>query len=767
MRRPLLWALDHPVLVAALLVAVTALLAAQIPRLQVDVSAEGAMADGDPDREYYEEFKRVFGRGSQTMLLVRAPDVFTAPVLEAVARLSIALEGFDGVDRVESLTTVRHLEGEGDRLEVGPLVPDPIPTDRAELDRIRAAALADRVFTGVLVSADGRATVITADATAPRDDTEYNRRFSAEVEALIARERAPGLTIHHLGTPFTRAVLVDYIWRDQRVLIPVIGALLVVVVVLMLRTLQGVLIPVLNEGLSVVWTVGLMAVFGVPFNSLTLAIPSILIAVGFCEDVHMLSRYHHLLEEGHDRLGAIRTMLSQTALPVLITTATTVAGFASLAFVDIAMLRQFSYAACLGFTADFLVTVLALPLLLRVLPPPRRVRAGGARPRSADPLRRAAVRIGRWSLDHRGPVVAAAALVLAGSVVGWWRLQVDNDFLKGALREGSVIRERAAGFTAALGGVESLAIVVDTGQRDGVKDPALLRRIEALQAFLEREPGVARTLSVVDYLRTIHREMHGGDPRFAVVPDTPELVAQYLLMIEGRALGDCVDFASSSAQVVVRHSLSGSRARAALLGRIDEHVAASFAPPVRVRYTGEAVLLTNASDYIAINEVQSLAYAFIVIALIHAWMFRSVHSGALSLVPNVVPALAVFGLMGLLGTPLDVGTAPVASVALGIAVDDTVHFLEEYRAQRRLHADQRTAILEAVAVQARPIVHVSVVLALGFGALVLSNFGTLARFGLFSAFVMLMAMACELVVTPVVLSWMPPPRERAEPAWAP
>ena len=767
MRRPLFWALDHPVLMASLLAAVTVLLAAQIPRLQVDVTAEAAMAEGDPDREYYEQFKRVFGRGSQTSVLLRSPDVFTAPALESVARLTLGLQRLDGVTRVESLTTVRHLKGEDDRLDTGPLVPDPVPTDPAELRRIRATALDDRVFRGVLVSPDGRATVITADAAAPHDDVAFNRRLSAEVEALVARERAAGLDVDHLGTPFTRDVLVGYIWRDQRVLIPVISALLLIVLVLTLRSLQGVLIPLVNEGVSVVWAVGLMALFGVPFNGLTLAVPSILIAVGFSEDVHMLSRYHHLLEAGHERRAAIRTMLDQTAVAVVITTSTTVAGFASLAFVDITMLRQFGYAACLGFTADFLVTMFALPILLRVVPPPRRLGPGRAlRPHADVALRRAAVRLGRFALDHPGWVAATAALVLAGSLVGWSQLYIDNDFLSGALRSGSVVRERAGRFTAALGGVESFSIAVDSGRPDGVKDPSLLRRIEALQEFLERQPGVARTLSVVDYLRTIHREMHGGDARFAVVPDTSEQVAQYLLMIEGGALGDCVDFTSTTAQIVVRHALSGSRARGELLRRLDDHIAASFPAPARVRYTGEAVLLTNASDYMAINEIQSLAYAFVVIALIHTWMFRSLRAGLMSLVPNIIPALALFGLMGLLGIPLDVGTAPIASVALGIAVDDTVHFLEEYRAQRREHTDSRTAILAALAVQAQPIVHVSIVLALGFGALVLSSFGTLVRFGLFSAFVMVLAMACELILTPVVLSWMSPSRARPVPVAA-
>ena len=759
MRRALLWAVDHPVLTTAVIIVVTVFLASRIPHLRVDVSAEGGMAEHDPARAYYDEFKRVYGRGSQTSVLVVAPDVFAAPVLQAIDRLTVALGRLDGVTRVESLTTVNHVRGEGDRIETGPLVGDPIPSDPAVLAAIRSQALGSRILAGTLVAGDGRATVIVVDTSPAGGDAAFNRRFSAEVESLIARDTAPGMTVQQIGSPFVRAVLVRYIWEDQRLLAPLAAVLVVTVLLLALRTTQGVLIPSVNEGLSVVWALGLMALFDLPVTSMTLAIPSLLIAIGFSEDVHMLTRYHRLLEGGLDRAAAIRAMVGHTAVPVLITTATTVVGFASLATADITILRQFGYAASLAFTADFVVTVLFLPVLLRVLPVPRRLR-GTAAPTRADVLLVGAVdRLGRWSLEHRRVVTVGAGLVLGGAVVGWLVLDVNNDFIQGALRPSSVIRRRMVELRDTLRGAQSFSIVVDTGRPDGMKDPAVLRRVAALQEFLEGSPGVARTTSITDYLRTIHREMHGGDPARETVPETPEQVAQYLLMLEGRELGDLIDFSAATAQVVVRHDHSGSRELSALLRRLDEYLPEHFPPPLRVRYTGDEVLLTSANDYMVTNEIQGLGYSFVLIALIHAWLFRSLRAGLLSLIPNAIPALSVFGLMGLLGVPLDVGTASIASVAIGIAVDDTVHFFEEYR-ERRHHADTREAILQALSAQARPIVFVSVVLALGFSILALSNFKTLANFGLFSAFVMLIAMIAELMLSPVVMSVMAPPPGR-------
>jgi hypothetical protein len=750
-KRLLLVGIDYPVLAGILIVLLTVFFALQIPRLEIDISADGLMVENDPARPHYERFKQAFGDRVRTIVLVKADDVLAPSVLQLIRRLSDALERIVGVTRVESLTTVRNIKGDGDSLNTDPLVGDEIPTAGAELHRIRADALRNRLFIGAIVRQDASVAAINVSTEALRADQQFNRRFSGQVEALIARESAPGLTLYQVGDPLLRATARRYVWRDLLILVPISIAVLLGALLFVFRMVQGAVIPLATEAVSIVWTLGLMGLVGLPINILTATIPSLLITIGFSEDVHMLTRYYGQLEAGADRPSAIRTMMQHTAFPVLVTTLTTAVGFASLITTDITMLRQLGYAASLGITADFVVTVIALPIMLASSPVPRRLRtaASASKPTGGLP-ERTAERLAEFSFRHRPLVAILAALLVTGSLVGWYFLRVDNDFV-GSVRERSFLRQRVQDLNASLGGAISLSIVIETERADGIKDPDLLKKIAGLQDFLGAAGGVAKTVSVVDYLRTMHREMNGGDPRLEVVPDSPELVAQYLLTLEGDELAEYVDFTAATAHVAIRHNLTSSWELSALLKRLDEYLARTFAPPVTVRYTGENVLLATGDHYLVVNEITSLVSSFALIGLIQAWLFRSFRAGLLSLIPNIIPAFSVFGLMGLFDVPLTVGTAPIASVALGIAVDDTTHFLMTYRDELREGRDRRTAILNTLRLQGRPIIYVSLVLAAGFGVLVFSNFTPVVYFGIFSALVMLVAMVCELLLTPALL----------------
>lgn len=751
-RRLLLWVLDHPFLAGGMLAAATVALALEIPRIRIDESAEGLMVEKDPARQYYEQVKQRFGSDNLTVVLVKAEEVFTPAVLDLVRRLSDGLRGIEGASRVESLTTVKNIRGRGDLLDTEPLVPSPLPRAPAEIARIRADALGNRVFVGNVVARDGRATAITVYADPTPSDPGFNRRFVERVEALIARERLPGVTVFQVGAPFTKATYALYIQEDQRTTTPLAALVLLVTLLLCSGTLQGVLIPVITALVSIVWTLGLMAIVGLPVTILTAIIPPLLLAIGFTEDVHMISHYHNRLEQGDDKLTAIRAMLRDSALPILVTTATTVAGFASLILTDITMLVEFGYASSMALTANFVVTAVAVPILLRWMPVPRRLRAAALTdtfPQGIIP--RWMERLGEFNLRHRRAILVVAGGLGVISLVGWAQLRVNTDLIS-YFPERSPIRQRIEELHRSLSGGLAFYVVVDTGRADGIKDPAILRRIVALQEFLAATGKVDNTVSVADYIRKMHREMNGGDPAYEVIPDGPDLVAQYLLMLEGHELAKFLDFNASAANIVVRHNLSGSGDLSALLRQLDAHVAAAFPPQVHVRSTGEMILFNNASDVMAINEITSFSLTFAVIGLIHSLLFMSLRAGLLSLIPNLVPIVCAYGVMALFGVPLNTSTAIVASIAVGIAVDDTVHHMVAYSRQLRAHHDQRLAMFNTMKAQGRPIIYVSLALAAGFLVNTTSNFVATVHFGLLAAFVMLLAMVGELMLTPVLMS---------------
>jgi len=746
---------DHPVAAVVLTLLLTLALGAQLPRLRIDESAEGLMVERDPARAFYEQARQRFGSDNLTVVLVKADDVFTPAALTAVRRLSDGLERVAGVSRVESLTTTRNIKGEGDALTTDPLVGAVIPTAPAELARLRADALGSRVLVGNLVAADGRATALVVYADARPGETAFNRRFTTDVDALVARETRPGLTIYQVGAPMTKATYAQYLKADQRTIIPLSTVVLIVTLFLAVRTLQGVVIPVVTAVVSIVWSLGLMAVTGIPLTILTAIIPSLMLAIGFTEDVHMISEYHHRLEHGDDKLTALRTMLGESAMPILVTTATTVLGFGSLITTDITMLIQFGYASAMALTANYVVTMLLLPPMLRWWAVPRRLRRVALVDESPHGgIPRLMQRLGEFNLRWRVPILVAWGALTLASLAGWLTLRVNTDLIS-FFPERSAIRQRVADLSRSLAGGLAFYVVVDTGHDDGIKNPAVLRRIAGLQDHLAATGRVDKTVSVADYVRKMHREMHGGDPAFETIPETSDQVAQYLLMLEGRELEKFVDFKAAAANIVVRHHLTGSGDLSALLRDIERHVARDFPPTVIVRATGEEVLFNNASDYMAINELTSFSSTFVIIGVIHALLFMSLKAGILSLIPNVVPILMLYGFMGLVGIPLNTSTAMIATVAIGIAVDDTVHHMVTYSRQLNELHDQRRAMFETLRIEGRPIIYVSIALAAGFLTLVASNFVATVYFGVLAAFVMLVAMLAELTLTPILMVSIP------------
>jgi predicted RND superfamily exporter protein len=398
--------------------------------------------------------------------------------------------------------------------------------------------------------------------------------------------------------------------------------------------------------------------------------------------------------------------------------------------------------------------MLVLPLMLRWWPIPKRLRKSafesGAEADAGDVIPHLMDWLGHFNVRHRRAILLAAGLVCVVSLAGWLKLRVDTDFIM-LLPKDSAVRQRIEDVNRSLGGALNFYVVVDTGRADGVKDPAVLRRIAALQDYLASTGKVAKTVSAADYIRTMHREMNGGDPAFEIVPDNADTIAQYMLLLEGQEFAKFVDFEAAGTNVVVRHNLTGSYAIGGLRREIEDYVAREFPATLSARPTGESILTNNAVDFLAVNELTSLSSTFVIIGLIHAVLFMSFKAGLLSMIPNLVPVLAVYGLMGLLGIPLDISTAIIATMAIGVAVDDTVHHMVTYSRQLREHHDQERAMFHTLRVQGRPIIYVSLALVATFLVLPFASLHTTQQFGLLAAFAMAMALIGELTLTPVLM----------------
>jgi len=747
-----LWIVDNPLLSAAIILVITAFFALQLPRLEIDASAEGLMVENDPARTYYEEIKKKFGSDNLSVVVIKTKDVFSKEVLETIQRLSNALQGTPGVSRVESLTTVNNIKGEGDFLNTDPLVGADIPSDPKKLQKIRSDALGNTIFINNIVSKDGKVAAINAYTEAKAGDKAFNPNFTKLVDSLIEKEKREGVEIYQIGTPLTKVTLGEYIKADMVWLVPFAIAFLFLTLYLTFRSLQGVAIPMVTGLVSIIWVLGEMVLMGYPINVITAIIPALMVAIGFTEDSHMISEYLHELEEGATREEGVRTVAVQTALPVLITTFTTVIGFGSLVTSDITMLIQFGVASALGLTSNWIISAVIVPVMLLYWPTPK-VGQGHHVTEEGERISAMALfmrRLGKWNYRYRWPILIVSTVLMVVSCWGWYIMEVNTDFIS-FFKETTFIRKRVKDIHESLSGVINFYIVVETGKDDLAKEPETLRHVAKLQEHLKGLKNVDNTISLANYIRVMNREMNGSKPELEVVPDKKELVAQYLLTLDNNETNKYVDFNYSTLNIAVRHNITSSRELSQLLDKIKQYVDKNFPKTLKVQFTGEGILINNAADYMAVNQITGFGQTFLIIGLIHALMFMSFKAGIISLLPNVGPIVYNFGLMGFFGIPLNVGTSMIAAIALGIAVDDTVHFMVHYSRELNKVHDQEAATYRTLEALGRPIIYSSIALAAGFIILVYSNFIPTIYFGALSAVVMILAMVTEMTFTPILM----------------
>ncbi|HXC52530.1 MAG TPA: MMPL family transporter [Candidatus Limnocylindrales bacterium] len=750
MRKLCRWIIFHQRISVALVLVVTALLATGLPGLRTEVTAKDLMAADSPAGRFYEDAKRQFGSDDLTLVLVQADDVFQPKALEAIARLTNESRAIPGVRSVTSLVTVGNIRGTGDSIDTDPLFPPVLPKDPAVLADIRRQALRNPLLAGNLVSEDAKATAVLVYTQNPGTDSKFDPDFAAALERVIASvHQASGLEIWQIGGPFTKATLVEFVQQDQVRLMPLALVLLLVVLWLMFRVSHAVAIPITTGLLSIVWTFGLMGLLGYSITVITALIPVLLICIGFTEDVHIIAEYHQAYAHSRDKRKALLETMETLAVPLLVTTATTVLGFLTLVTSDIRLLKEFGIFAPIGFTANFVISIVLVPALLRIWPIPAKMAA------VADdaPIGRTHALmdwIGRFDLEHGRMVLVIAVLVAVASGVAATQIRVDNDLLS-YFHKGSVLRERTEQAHERLAGVTNFSVIVEGGRPDAIKDPALLRTIAALQDHLAKVPGIDKTLSVADFVRTMQREIDGGDEKRFVVPDSSDLIAQYLLMLDGEDLARYVNADYSSASITVRHNITSTWELNRVLADLRDWSVANFPKAVSVTPTGESILINEASDYMVFNMVSDLVSLLIAVALVNAAMFMSIRAGLLSLIPNLVPIAVIFGIMGVFGIPLNVGTCMIAAIAIGIAVDDTVHYMARYSAELDRHHDQEKAMFATLHAEGKSILSTSLALAAGFAILVFSNFVPTAYFGGLSAVTMLLAIVTELTMTPILM----------------
>lgn len=677
-----------------------------------------------------------------------SPEEYRSLIAQAVEKI-----GKPGVGRCESLFSVTNFKGvEGGALETNPLMDRP-PDTLEEAKRIQADALRSPLFISSLISSDGELTAINLYVEIDPTDSEFHTKFSREVDRISVPYEKSFDRVFQFGNSYGRRNIGENIISDQARIVPLACAVLIITIIVALRNLGAGIMPMITAGSSVIWTFGFMSLVNIPLNVLTVIVPSILLVIGSTEDLHMMHEYLEGVEETEgNRDKSIRLMASKLGVAVFMTSLTTFIGFASIIYNDITMLVQFGIVAAFALLVNPLATFTFGPALLHYFGPTK-VRKHEKKKHFMDAVFHS---IGEGTLilvnhPRRKKIIIAVLTVLTLVMFGsTFLVKMNNDFMA-YFKENSEIRKRSDTLHRELAGAQTFFIRISSGMPDTFKQSEYLSQVAEIQQYMARKGWFDKSESLADRVALIHREMNGGDNKYFSIPSDSNLISQYLLFFQRDEISRFVTPDFSEVTIMVRHNVTASYEINAILQELRKEIAARINPNFKFEFTGEYILINKAAESLAFNSVTSLILTLGIVFMCMYFLFWSFKAGVISLIPNMFPIISIFGIMGIFNIPLNVGTAMVADIAIGIAVDDTIHFMSRYNLAMRELQNREAAVAVAVHDEVRPVVCSSFALAGGFAICAVSNFVPVIQFGLLSATVMLIAVVGELLITPILL----------------
>ena len=719
--------------------------------LRVETGFNSLIPKTDPDTPVYDRIVREFGSDNRSIIYVRDADLWTPDKLASLEELHYALEGLDFVERVDDLFSLHNIRGVGGVIDSRIFLPE-APKDQVAADKARAEALYNPLIVGNFLSRDGTVTALLVSVQEDYNDDQFDLRVNEALEHTLSPVRSVFQEIFQVGPPRVNAEVKTILLKDLTLLGPISAFVLVAAIFFFLRSWLAALIPLLTSALSISWAFGIMGWMGIPLNILSAMLPSLIIAIGSTEDTHMISSYFHgvsCAKKSH-RAFAIRFMMKHMGVPLILTVMTTAMGFASNIFNNIDLIRDFAIVSTLAMLANGVITIILVPIALSIVGPDRtRIYKDGEQVGGVPGL---FIRLFSFTKRRFPRALLILTLVLCFFFVYQAsKLYVTNDPLSYFQKDQPLIRETNK-IHRDLSGIKVFFITLVSDQDKAFQDPKNIKKLVTIQKFLEKQGVFDRSISLADHLSLVNREFHGGNSEFFNVPATRKLVAQYLLFFHRRDLENYVSHDFSRANIVVRHNISDSNTLNKHINELKDVVANIGVGQMKSHIVGENLMINAAAEDLMVAQAKSLGLLVFVIFLIMSFMFTSIRGGLISLIPNLIPIILMFGIMGFLDISLNPGTAMVAVIAIGIAIDATIHLFSNYNDHCRYTSDYEEAVHSTVKEIATPMVATSLALALGFGVLLQSNFTVIAQFGALAAATMLFALFSNILITPIIMS---------------
>ncbi|MFO7874596.1 MAG: MMPL family transporter [Bacteroidales bacterium] len=669
--------------------------------------------------------------------------IYNAATLDTLRRMTERFQRMPEIDRddVTSLYTAENIIGTEYGLEVNEFYTD-IPESDEAFKELREAVEVNEMVYGRHVSADGTVALIVAEI----EDDVFTQTFYEHILEVCDASETDEIRIHVAGRPIVEGTMALLAPEDMKRMLPIVLLLIVTSLYLMLRSTKGTILTMLVVIVSVIWSFGLMAMLGIPIYAVTTLMPVMLIAIGVADGIHLLSHMQLFLQKHPEasKTEAISDMIRHMWKPVLMTSVTTSVGFISLLTSEVLPIKYFGVFTAFGVMMAMVFSLVFIPAALMIVGLPK-VRS----PKTTDngqvhPL---AAGFTRRVLKYNYISILGAAMIIVLSLIGIQRVWINSSFLD-KFEEDSDLVQTDAFINNHFGGTTTLNLILDAGEEghDVFKKPEVLRLMDKMQRQVESDLDVVgNSFGITDYLKRMNKVMHEDREEYYTIPESMEMVAQYLLLYEMSGdpdnLNRVVDYNYAKSNLTFQLKSDNSIAIRSVLDKINNYEEAFNELGIELNHAGSGYKGLVFTDLILEGQIRSLILSLVLVVILLSLMFKKITIGLIGAVPITITAFIGFGVMGFLDIPLNTTTALLSSIAIGIGIDYAVHFLQQYRVNAKNTGDKLLTAHKTMNHTGRAISFNAIVVIAGFLVLLFSVFppnrelGALVSLNMFTSFV--------------------------------
>lgn len=629
------------------------------------------------------------------------------------------------------------------------------PQTQAEVDSLKQVLLNQPFYQGFLYADSSNATIMVITLNREVLDSKYRNALFEKIDAEIVKfHEQTDIVVHKSGLPYIRANSTTKVASEIKIFLALSILITSFILYLFFRSFKATLYSMLVVSVGVVWSMGMLSLFNFEVTILTGLIPPLLIVIGIPNCIFLLNKYHSEYKHHGNQIKALSRVIQKIGNAIFLTNTTTALGFATFIFTQSEILVQFGIVAAIDIFVVFILSILMIPIIFSFLKPPKQRHVKHLENKL---MAKIVAKMEYLVKYQRKAIYAVTVVVVLLSIFGLSKMTTTGNIIDDLPKNDPIVEDLRF-FEKSFNGVMPFEVVVDTKEKGGVfaDNGKALYKIKKLQKEFAKYPQFSKPLSIVEAIKFSYQSYKKGNPKFYILPPATELnkLKKYIQKDEKRSkFSAFIDSTNQRTRISFQMADVGTKEMDALLTDLRPKIDSIFPPQdYKVTLTGTSVVFLKGTDYLVDNLFTSLTLAIILIASLMSVLFSSVRMVLVSLIPNLLPLLTTAGIMGFFGIPIKPSTILIFSIAFGITVDDTIHFLAKYRQELKQHQwNIREAVILALRETGVSMVYTSIILFFGFGVFTVSSFGGTVALGILVSLTILMAMLADLLLLPSLL----------------